>query len=182
MWTVRLREEHIQAMIDHALADAPHEACGILVGDSETIERVIPIVNAAETPTTDYQLSPEAMAGVLAQSDTEGLAWIGVYHSHPTSEPVPSAKDIREATAHTPTLVHIIVSLRQQNARLQAWHIQNGEVNPVEILVSKQRSKLAAPMRHTQIWAVIAATFISVILLLAVSFSLLPPAPPIPTP
>ncbi|MEO1646787.1 MAG: M67 family metallopeptidase [Chloroflexota bacterium] len=182
MWLLRLQERHIQAMIDHAVAEAPHEICGILAGNANTVSRVIPIANVSQEPMTRYDLSPIETAQALAEIEREGLSWMGVYHSHPQGAPRPSQTDIREATAHTPTLVHVIVSLKRPTAQLQAWHIHDGQVDPVEMIVGKQQVDTPAPLSRSQGWAVIVATIIGVLTVLAVSFALLPPAPPLPLP
>lgn len=180
MWVIRLQEQHIRQMIDHAAADAPHEVCGILAGHDTTVMQVIPIANIADEPMARYDLSPVETARALAEIEGKGLTWLGVYHSHPQGAPRPSQTDIREATAHTPTLVHVIVSLERPKALLQGWHIHDGQVDPVEIVVGKQAGDIPAPLSRPQVWAVIVATVIGVLTVLAVSLLLLPPAPPLP--
>ncbi len=47
---ISLKDDHLNAMIRHALADAPNECCGLLGGGSEVIASVYPAENAEGSP------------------------------------------------------------------------------------------------------------------------------------
>jgi hypothetical protein len=111
----------------------------------------------------------------------EGLDCIAIYHSHPKSEALPSQEDIREAEINTPNMMHLIIGLKPPKARLQAWQIQIGQVDEVELLIGNEESENVPKLSQMQVGAIVLATVFAVLLLLAISFSLLPPAPPIPS-
>ena len=49
-----------------------------------------------------------------------GEELLAVYHSHPTSEPVPSRRDVEENT-YGETVVHLIVGHITGNPHVRAW-------------------------------------------------------------
>lgn len=179
---LRLSIEQVDAIVAHALAESPHEACGLIAGKGEKASRLIPIKNTAAHPQSHYQMDAGELLRAYKNIESEGLDCIAVYHSHPKSEPLPSQEDIREAELNTPNMTHLILSLKPPKARLQAWRIQLGQVDKVELLIGREASENVPKLSQMQIGSIIVATIFAVLLLLAISFSLLPPAPPIPTP
>jgi len=182
MQSLRLNHQQVQVIVDHCIDNLPDEACGLIAGHGEKTELVIPIDNVADNPQQHYLLDANEQLQALKKIEAQELEWIGVFHSHPKSDPLPSLEDIRSAELNTPDMAHVIVSLKHNTSRLQAWHIYEEQVDEVELLIGQQRSQAIAPMSRLQVWAVLLAILISMVLLLAISFTLLPPAPPIPTP
>jgi [CysO sulfur-carrier protein]-S-L-cysteine hydrolase len=178
---LRLSIEQVDAIVSHAVEDAPHEACGLIAGKESKASRLIPIKNAAPNPQNHYQMDSAELLRAYKRIEADGLDCIGIYHSHPETAPLPSQEDIREAEVNTPNMIHLIVSLKPPKARLQAWRIQIGQVDEVELLIGNEESANVPKLSQMQIRSIIFATIFAVLLLLAISFSLLPPAPPIPT-
>ena len=179
---LRLSIEQVNAILAHLVSEAPNEACGLIAGKGSTTSRIIPVKNAAPNPQSHYRMDSADLLRAYKSIEAEGLDCIAVYHSHPKSEPLPSQEDIREAESNTSSLIHLIISLKPPQARLQAWHIQIGQVDEVELLIGSEESENVPKLSQMQIGSIILATLFAVLLLLAISFSLLPPAPPIPTP
>ncbi|WP_334073335.1 MULTISPECIES: Mov34/MPN/PAD-1 family protein [Paenibacillus] len=73
----------------------PHEACGALFGTYAaglvTIGNYKPLANMADNPHHAFLMEPEEWVKCCF---TPGL--IGIYHSHPTTLPEPSAADLDE--------------------------------------------------------------------------------------
>ncbi|OAI47995.1 hypothetical protein AYO44_08035 [Planctomycetaceae bacterium SCGC AG-212-F19] len=61
---------------------------------------------------------------------SEGLEILGIYHSHPASEPVPSRKDI-ERNYHGPDVVHFIISLMYKEPLMRGWRLGDTEYTEV---------------------------------------------------
>ncbi|AFK20200.1 M67 family peptidase [Haloferax mediterranei ATCC 33500] len=83
-----------------AARDPPQEVCGVLVGDRDaaTITAVLPVSNVAEEPRVAYELDPEETVSAFDEAESEGNDVVGFYHSHPETDPVPSATDREQAS------------------------------------------------------------------------------------
>ena len=182
MLSLRLTHEQVQTIVNHARAGAPQEVCGLIAGQMGVAQRVFPIANRSATPRTHFEMEAIALLKAYKAMDVAGMELLAVYHSHPSSDPIPSRTDIREATRNMPNAYQLIVSLKQQQAKLQVWHMHDGRVDRVELLVGNEKSRAMQPLSRAQIIAILLATIFAVGLLLLISFSLLPPAPPLPTP
>ena len=161
---------------DHAQVDYPNEVCGLLAGKENRISHAIPVSNIADTPTIHYQLDPSEQIKALKQLDTEELDWIGIYHSHPKSRPIPSTTDIENSKDSN--LIHLIVSLKDTQPKLKAWQINETGASPIDLIFDTQSPSNDAhePLSNTQKTAIILTSIICVILMLAISFTLLPAA------
>jgi proteasome lid subunit RPN8/RPN11 len=95
----------------------------MLFGLGDDVEAVVPVANVHETPKTRYEMDKEAQFHAFRRWEYErGLALIGVYHSHPETEPTPSRTDKRLAIG--PDTRYIIVSLmRPGDPEVRAWRI-----------------------------------------------------------
>ncbi len=92
-------------------AAAPDEGCALLLGsrDPWCVRRVWPCLNVWE-PATErlhrFALDPREQLLAQKWARSRGLTVLGSAHSHPLSEPVPSALD--RSLAFTPTLMLIL--------------------------------------------------------------------------
>jgi proteasome lid subunit RPN8/RPN11 len=110
-------------MVAQALAEMPNECCGLLAGVIEAgVGRVIeryPLANIAETPAVEYWSDPRSMFAADKDMRKRGLNVLAVYHSHPTSEAVPSRKD-RERN-YSVNVVNFILSLLTNPPMVRGW-------------------------------------------------------------
>ena len=119
-------------MIEHARAAAPHEACGLIAGRDGAPARIIRCANAHETPTTRYRIDPREQLTAFRDMDDRGEELIGIYHSHPVSQPYPSPTD--RAEAHYPEAFYVLVSLRTAEPEMRAYRIRSdGAVREVTL-------------------------------------------------
>lgn len=132
--TLTLTSAQCQQMIDHALAGSPDEVCGLIGGWGSTANLILPLPNVASTPRNRYLIDPKAFVAAYAQIERSGGELIGIYHSHPAGEPIPSPTDIAEVT--WPDVVYLIVGLADCTPRMAAWSLQNGMALPVQLITS----------------------------------------------
>ena len=159
---------------DHALDETPREACGLLAGRGELISLALPMRNAASRPERDYALDPKEQIRALKRIDSRGLEWLGVYHSHPDSAPIPSRSDISAAVDSG--LPHLIASLESPSPRMKLWRIDAGDVTPLDLLYADMpTSDAERPLSRNYQLAMLAAGALSLLALLAVALALLPP-------
>ena len=113
----------------HALQGLPLEACGLLVGDPGSPEapivRFVPCRNAAESAVV-YTVHPVDHLKADRAAEDEGLAIIGVMHSHTHTDAYPSPTDV--ASAPDPSWHYVIVSLRDDEPMLRSYVIADGTI------------------------------------------------------
>jgi proteasome lid subunit RPN8/RPN11 len=174
-----LSEEQGQMICTYAQAELPREACGLLAGRGGRVQRVIPIANVSRNPTQHYYMDAVALGRHLPQIERESLTLLGFYHSHTTGEPIPSMTDIREAAY--PDAIHLIVGLKHEKPRLAAWSIRDERVLPIPLHIGPNPPDIVDNhLTLAQITAIITCAIIAFGLMLYISLTLLPPAPPLP--
>jgi proteasome lid subunit RPN8/RPN11 len=174
-----LTPEQARMIAQHALDEAPREACGLIGGVDGRAEAVIPARNVAAEPETTYELDPRTLVEAMRQFHEAGLSLIGLYHSHPGGPPSPSQSDIALATY--PDTAYVIVGLRAGEPELAAWRIRHGRVERLALHVGTEPPPAdTGPMSQAQKAAVILTALLAVAAFLAIAISLLPPAPRIP--
>lgn len=97
-------------MTAHALAAAPEEACGILVGLRRGTQRevlhAVPCRNVHEgSRHARFLIDPEQQLAVHREARFQGLEIVGYYHSHPEGSAAFSDEDRRQAHPWVSNLV-----------------------------------------------------------------------------
>lgn len=87
----------LAAMIAHAAAAMPNEACGVLVARVVAVDAAVPAANVAATPRTCFEIDPATLLATHRAARTAGLRIAGWYHSHPNGRAEPSATDAARA-------------------------------------------------------------------------------------
>jgi proteasome lid subunit RPN8/RPN11 len=113
------------ALVEHAEAEKPNEACGLLVLRDGVAERYVRAENEAANP---YRFELKADPEVWFLED-EGYE-LAVFHSHPSSPPRPSRTDV-ENIGLWEGRPYVIFSLR--SGELAAWRIDDGQVQALEL-------------------------------------------------
>ncbi len=112
------------AMLAQAEAERPLECCGLLAGSARAdgavwrVVRRYPLVNAAASP-TEFESEPRSMFQAIKDMRRNGWDVLAVYHSHPTSPPIPSRKD-RERN-YSERVVNLIISLQSAQPEVRGW-------------------------------------------------------------
>ncbi len=95
--TLHIPPPLLEALLAHCRVERPLEACGFLAGRDGVVSQVLPVVNELASPTAFRTEAASAFAAFRAMRDA-GTELLAVYHSHPTSDPVPSRRDLAENT------------------------------------------------------------------------------------
>jgi proteasome lid subunit RPN8/RPN11 len=119
-------------MIAHAYEGYPLEACGLLVGRADRVERFVPCTNAAASARV-YTIPPKEHLRAERDAEDDGFEVIGVMHSHTHSEPYPSPTDV--AQAPDPTWHYLIVSLKREAPETRSYRIVDGTISEATISV-----------------------------------------------
>jgi proteasome lid subunit RPN8/RPN11 len=108
------------ALEEHARAEEPNEACGLVVLRDGTAERYLPGRNAAASPYR-FELDTDPQNWFLEDEGYE----LAVFHSHLSSPPRPSRTDV-ENIGLWEGRPYLILSLGR--GELAAWRIADGEI------------------------------------------------------
>ncbi len=141
---VRLPRALVDAIIAHALAEIPNEACGLIVGSAPVAAggralRYEACRNAAASPVR-YLVHEDDLYRITVEADDAGHVIWGIVHSHPRSPAVPSSTDVERALY--PEALHLLVSLATDQAdpatgtpSLRAWWIAGAVVTEAALEV-----------------------------------------------
>lgn len=119
-------------MIAHAYEGYPLEACGLLVGQGNRVHRFVPCTNEAASARI-YTIPPKELLRAERGADDDGLAVIGVFHSHTHSEPYPSPTDV--AQAPDPDWHYVIVSLKREAPEARSYRIVGEQITSLAIAI-----------------------------------------------
>ena len=109
-------------MLAHARAVHPEECCGFLAGAGGAATHHFPLLNALASPTA-YEVEPRELLRAQREFRALGIGEVALYHSHPTSAPIPSDTDLSR-NGYGESIPHVIVG---PGAEVQAWWL--GEKN-----------------------------------------------------
>ena len=88
-------------LLGRLLTDAKNspdaEVCGLLFGTEGRIEAAERCVNVAPEPARTFEIDPATLFAAHRRARRGGPQVIGHYHSHPSGEAVPSARDAAQA-------------------------------------------------------------------------------------
>jgi [CysO sulfur-carrier protein]-S-L-cysteine hydrolase len=131
----RLDQEHYDALVAHARAEYPNEACALLGGDpGGEVAKVYALPNAEASPTF-YVVEPRAQLAAMNEMDDKGWELVGIFHSHTFSEAYPSKTDIE--LARYPEAAYLILSLADvDQPDLRAFSIRDGQVAELTVEIS----------------------------------------------
>jgi proteasome lid subunit RPN8/RPN11 len=114
-----------EALVEHATAEAPNEACGVVVLREGVAERYVAGRNGAASPYRfELEVPPETW---FLEDDGYDLA---VFHSHLSSPPRPSRTDV-ENIGMWQGRPYLILSLR--TGELAGWRIEGEAIEPVPL-------------------------------------------------
>jgi proteasome lid subunit RPN8/RPN11 len=126
-----IRRDLVDAIIAHARADHPDEACGVVAGPSPDLpERFVPMVNAARSPTF-YEFDSSDLLRLYRDMDGRDEVPAVIYHSHTATEAYPSRTDVSYASE--PEAHYVLVSTRETGpeegpVEFRSFRIVDGEI------------------------------------------------------
>jgi proteasome lid subunit RPN8/RPN11 len=109
-------------MLSH-VQTSDKEVCGLLGGRANRVHLVLPVENGLHSAER-YRMEPEAQWKAMRAIEDAGLELIGIYHSHPTGTPEPSATDVAEAAY--PGVVNVIWAPGSAGWVARAFLIEGG--------------------------------------------------------
>jgi proteasome lid subunit RPN8/RPN11 len=130
-----IRADLVDAIVAHARADHPDEACGVIAGPdgSDRPKRHIPMTNAERSPTF-YRFDSGEQLKVWRQMEDTDEVPVVIYHSHTATEAYPSRTDVSYAAE--PDAHYVLVSTRDPDRHeLRSYRIVDGVVTEEPVTV-----------------------------------------------
>jgi proteasome lid subunit RPN8/RPN11 len=128
----------VDAIVAHARAEEPNEACGLIVGDRPAADggrplRWEPTRNKAASPFR-YEIDPADLLRLTLATDEADETFWAIVHSHVRTPARPSPTDV--GLAFYPDALYVLVSLATDEPDVRAYRILGGEVSEVELRVA----------------------------------------------
>ena len=121
-------------MVTHAQAELPLECCGLLAGEPPPDQTLVPGIpnlmathyyplrNAAASP-VEFLSDAKEMFSAVRDMRHLGTEILAVFHSHPTSEPVPSRTDLERNFSGD--VMNLIVGLAGGQPMMRGWWLSS---------------------------------------------------------
>lgn len=120
-----------QEMLAYVQQQAPLEACGLLAGKDDRVEKVIFVRNQAHSPVR-FVMDPYEQLKAFDLIESNGLDLLSIFHSHPAGPEGASATDIAEAAYE---VIHVILSRKQNGWQAHGFWIEDGKATEVPLQI-----------------------------------------------
>jgi proteasome lid subunit RPN8/RPN11 len=121
-----------QEMLQHVEQNAPLEACGLLAGKNNSVEKVLLVRNQAQSPVR-FVMDPYEQLDAFEWIDSHALDLIGIFHSHPAGPETASVTDIAEAAYE---VVSVIWSRTRGEWQARGFWLADGQAINVPLVVT----------------------------------------------
>lgn len=120
-----LSPQLVAEMLTHARACYPREACGVLVGQDDAVQRHYAARNVA-AGNEQFHLDPAEQQAIFAEMARQRWKLLAIYHSHPTQDAAPSRTDLRLAAY--PQALFLIISLADwDHPAIRGYRLHDGQ-------------------------------------------------------
>jgi proteasome lid subunit RPN8/RPN11 len=119
-------------IIAHCQAEAPNQACGLVLFDSAGIAQWIEkAINRGAWP-YGFQIAPHSQFSAFKMAQKKGWSIGGVYHCHMASPAIPTGRDIERPTPYGS--LYLIVSLLFPEAPvIRGFRFRNSTPHQVDL-------------------------------------------------
>jgi len=124
-----LEKKYAQEIIEYVNIHAPLEACGLLAGKQNRVEKILFVRNQAQSPVR-FVMDPYEQLQAFDWIESNGLELLGIFHSHPAGPETVSPTDIAEAAYK---VVHLICSRKENVWTMRGFWIEEGKTTEVPL-------------------------------------------------
>jgi proteasome lid subunit RPN8/RPN11 len=129
---LQTRRKVLGQLLEHARRQASRECCGLLAGQDGVITQAFAARNVANDPKRNYEIAPVEIVRLMREFRVRRLGFLGIYHSHPSGDNVPSPRDI-ELAYYSEAIYFIVTPRPYAIAPVRAFSIRDGRVAEFEI-------------------------------------------------
>jgi proteasome lid subunit RPN8/RPN11 len=129
-----IHPDHWNEMLQHVEQHAPLEACGLLAGKNERVEKVLIVQNQAQSPVR-FVMDPYEQLEAFEWIESQGLDLVGIFHSHPAGPETASATDIAEAAYEA---VSVIWSRTNGHWDAHGFWLADGQAINIPLVLRKE--------------------------------------------
>lgn len=136
MGVFRLPESMAAEIVEHAQAEYPKEACGMIAGRDGVAVRLGRLRNIDPDPVMRYRADDKMVKQFWDDIYDNGWDLMCIYHSHTHSPAFPSPTDVERA--FEPEAVYALVSLADRaKPDLRAFRIVDGNIEELEVVTEQ---------------------------------------------
>ena len=135
---LQLTQDQLSLIVAQGLEGKPLEICGLLAGHTSGEDTVVVEVYPAESDDKSeltYTVNARDYMRAERAAREAGLEMVGIYHTHPATQPYPSPTDVRQAhwgdseDLTFPGFSYLIVSLRDpDNPEARSFKIEGRHI------------------------------------------------------
>lgn len=134
---IKISKENYRKIVDHAIAELPNEACGLIAGRidgaDKYIEKVYLLTNIDHS-NEHFSLAPKEQLAAIKDMRSLGYIPLGNWHSHPETPSRPSEEDKR--LAYDKRASYLILSLMdQEKPVLNSFHIEGTNASREDLVL-----------------------------------------------
>ncbi len=134
--SVRLPRPLINQLLHHAQQSPADEVCGLIGAKDGVAARSYPIANIAAAPQRLFAMDGAQQIAALRAMRERGEELFAIYHSHPTTPPLPSHADL--AQANYPEALYLIISLRTQGVlEMRGFRLKGDTVAEIALEINE---------------------------------------------
>ena len=139
MRKIKVSDETLDAMHEHALKDFPNECVGFFYGEgnekTKYVAEYLPLKNSKSgDQRRRFEIDPKDYLNAEKYAMEKNQTLLGVYHSHPLHPAIPSKYDLRRAV---PFFSYIIASVNESKvAETTSWQLNEQNEFEQEELIS----------------------------------------------
>lgn len=131
--TVQIPRPLVNQLLHQAQLSPAQEVCG-LIGQLGQQCECYPIENVAMDASVLFALNASEQLAAFKSMQHKGQSLFAIYHSHPTSPPIPSVIDIEDAN-YTDAL-YLIISLNTKGVlEMRGFYLNETETEEVELII-----------------------------------------------
>ena len=132
---MQLSRQLANQLIQLAIQSPTEEVCGLIGGIKGEAHSFYPITNIAPHRATQYQFDQTQQIEVMKVLRENNQTLFAIFHSHPTTEAIPSKADIEQA--NYPEAIQLILSLNTKGVvEIRGFKIIDQEVEELVLVLS----------------------------------------------